>query len=347
VSGVTDPLVRVRDGGPSAAAEGGLRAKVEEFRIQKETVKAAYTAARVQASIAEAFSGISGEVGEADMAVRRAEDEAADLEARASALDDLLPPGALETGAAVMSDEQFQAQLDEISTRAEVEEELARCTSGIAYEAPTMPGSSTTLTTCCSERSAAGSGISARVANTTPGTRIRPCRGMTNRYGESSTISIRRHPLIPPVPAGQSRHKPALRCPGWPVGGQRDVLHDGAGGGEERALVAIAPPHQVQRAAAPASHLGDHSPAILVTDVITLHHQLVAGTRFHHCLLLPQDLIISWGNRDHELTATDAVAGKAMRSRPVTASPASVAGAITSWCGSLMQVASWHREPSR
>jgi len=115
-----------------SAAERGLRAKVEEFRIQKETVKAAYTAARVQASIAEAFSGISGEVREADMAARRAEDEAADLEARASALDDLLPPGALETGAAVLSDEQLQAQLDEISTRAEVEEELARIRERLA-----------------------------------------------------------------------------------------------------------------------------------------------------------------------------------------------------------------------
>ena len=64
-----------------------------------------------------------------------------------------------------------------------------QCTSGIAYDATTMPGSSATLTTCSSARSAAGSGISARLANTTPGTRIRPCRGMTNRYSDSAMIS--------------------------------------------------------------------------------------------------------------------------------------------------------------
>ena len=64
-----------------------------------------------------------------------------------------------------------------------------QCTSGIAYDASTIPGSSATLTTCSSARSAAGSGISARVANTTPGTRIRPCRGMTNRYSDSAMIS--------------------------------------------------------------------------------------------------------------------------------------------------------------
>ena len=64
-----------------------------------------------------------------------------------------------------------------------------QCTSGIAYDAATIPGSSATLTTCSSARSAAGSGISARVANTTPGTRIRPYRGITSRYSDSATIS--------------------------------------------------------------------------------------------------------------------------------------------------------------
>ena len=80
-----------------------------------------------------------------------------------------------------------------------------QCTSGIAYDASTMPGSSATLTTCSSARSAFGSGISARLANTTPGTSIRPCRGMTNRYSDSAMIStggslLARRFLVP-VPA--------------------------------------------------------------------------------------------------------------------------------------------------
>ncbi len=59
----------------------------------------------------------------------------------------------------------------------------------IAYDTTTIPGSSATLTICSSARSAAGSGINARVANTTPGTRIRPYRRITSRYSDSATIS--------------------------------------------------------------------------------------------------------------------------------------------------------------
>ena len=108
-----------------------LQEKIDAFGMRKEVVKAAYTAAHAQASIAEVFAGISGEVTDADVAARRAEDEEADLEARASALDDLLAPGAPD-GAPTLSDEQLQARLDQISTRAEVEEELARLRERLA-----------------------------------------------------------------------------------------------------------------------------------------------------------------------------------------------------------------------
>lgn len=107
-------------------AEAGrrLQEKVDAFGMRKEAIKAAYTAARAQASIAEAFAGISGDVTDADAAARHAEDEQADLEARARGLDDLLTPP--------LSDEQLQAQLDQISTRAQVDEELARLRERLA-----------------------------------------------------------------------------------------------------------------------------------------------------------------------------------------------------------------------
>jgi phage shock protein A len=101
-----------------------LQEKIEAFGMRKEAIKAAYTAARAQASIAEAFAGISGDVTDADVAARHAEDEQADLEAQARGLDDLLTPP--------LSDEQLQAQLDQISTRAEVDEELARLRERLA-----------------------------------------------------------------------------------------------------------------------------------------------------------------------------------------------------------------------
>ena len=110
-----------------SAAERRLRAKVEEFGIRKEAVKAAYTAARAQAIISEVFAGITGEVSDADLAAGRAEGQAAGLAARAAALDGLLTPGA-----ASLSGEQLSEQLDEISRRAEVEDELARIRERLA-----------------------------------------------------------------------------------------------------------------------------------------------------------------------------------------------------------------------
>jgi phage shock protein A len=108
-----------------------LQEKIDAFGMQKEAIKAAYTAARAQASIAEAFAGISGEVTDAGTAAGRAEDEEADLQARASSLGDLLA-SATSVGAAALSDEQLQAQLDQISTQAEVDEELARLRERLA-----------------------------------------------------------------------------------------------------------------------------------------------------------------------------------------------------------------------
>ena len=111
---------------------GGFRRRSRRSACCKEAIKAAYTAARAQASIAEAFAGISSEVTDAGAAARRAEDEEADLQARATALDDLLTTDDPGGAAPRLSDEQLQAQLDQISMRAEVDQELARLRERLA-----------------------------------------------------------------------------------------------------------------------------------------------------------------------------------------------------------------------
>lgn len=73
-----------------------LQAKVESFRTKKETIKATYSAAEAQTKINEAFAGISDELGEVGMAMQRAEDKTAQMQARASAIDELVASGALE-----------------------------------------------------------------------------------------------------------------------------------------------------------------------------------------------------------------------------------------------------------
>ena len=111
-----------------------LQEKIDAFGVRKEAIKAAYTVARAQAGIAEVFAGISADVADADVAARRAADEEADLQARTAGLDELLTPGAQGGVAATLSDRQLQAQLDRISTRAEVEEELARLRERLAQD---------------------------------------------------------------------------------------------------------------------------------------------------------------------------------------------------------------------
>lgn len=112
-----------------------LQQKIEAFGVRKEAIKAAYTVARAQAGIAEVFAGISADVADADMAAGRAADEEADLEARTAGLDELAAPGAPGDATSTLSDEQLQAQLDRISIRAEVEEELARLRERLAQDA--------------------------------------------------------------------------------------------------------------------------------------------------------------------------------------------------------------------
>ena len=73
-----------------------LQAKVESFRTKKETIKATYSAAEAQTKINEAFSGISEELGDVGLAIQRAEDKTAQMQARAGAIDELLASGALD-----------------------------------------------------------------------------------------------------------------------------------------------------------------------------------------------------------------------------------------------------------
>jgi phage shock protein A len=102
-----------------------LQSKVDAFRTRKETIKATYTAAEAQTRINEAFSGISEEMGDVGMAIQRAEDKTAQMQARAGAIDELLASGALEDQVGGRTDD-IQAELDRIGAGSDVEFELAK-----------------------------------------------------------------------------------------------------------------------------------------------------------------------------------------------------------------------------
>jgi phage shock protein A len=101
-----------------------LQAKVESFRTRKETVKATYSAAEAQTKINEAFSGISEEMGDVGMAIQRAEDKTATMQARAGAVDELIASGALEDASAQPNDD-ISRELQQLSAGQDVDAELA------------------------------------------------------------------------------------------------------------------------------------------------------------------------------------------------------------------------------
>jgi phage shock protein A len=109
-----------------------LQAKVEAFRTKKETIKATYTAAEAQTRINEAFSGISEEMGDVGMAVQRAEDKTAQMQARAGAIDELISSGALEDASSLNQGDDIARELDAMSKDSDVEAELAALKAGSA-----------------------------------------------------------------------------------------------------------------------------------------------------------------------------------------------------------------------
>ena len=116
-----------------------LQAKVDAFRTKKETIKATYTAAQAQTRIAESFSGISEEMGDVGLAIQRAEDKTAQMQARAGATDELLASGALEDSSGMRKDD-ITAELERMSSGSDVELELARMKAELSGgAAPTTP----------------------------------------------------------------------------------------------------------------------------------------------------------------------------------------------------------------
>ena len=100
-----------------------LQQRVNNFRTQKEVLKAQYTAASAMTSVDESVAGISSTLGDSGAALQRAEDKIATMQARAGALDELLQSGVLEDVGGDTDD--IQKELDEASTSADVDSELA------------------------------------------------------------------------------------------------------------------------------------------------------------------------------------------------------------------------------
>ena len=112
-----------------------LQSQVDAFRTRKETIKATYTAAEAQTKINEAMTGIGDELGDVGAAIQRAEDKTAQMQARAGAIDDLIASGALDDVSAIGGGDDIARELDALSSKSDVEAELAALKASSAPQA--------------------------------------------------------------------------------------------------------------------------------------------------------------------------------------------------------------------
>jgi phage shock protein A len=105
-------------------SEKQLRTKVEAFRTKKEVIKAQYSAAEAQVKIGEAATGIGRNMEDVGMAVQRAKDKTQELQARASAIDELTAAGSLQDFTSTGDD--IDRQLQQVQQSGQVDDELAK-----------------------------------------------------------------------------------------------------------------------------------------------------------------------------------------------------------------------------
>ena len=106
-----------------------LQTKIETFRTRKETLKATYNAAKAQTSVNEAFSGISTEMGDVGLAIERAEDKTAQMQARSGAIDELIASGALEDKVGGGGGDDIDRELAQMGAGSQVDDELSKMKS--------------------------------------------------------------------------------------------------------------------------------------------------------------------------------------------------------------------------
>ncbi len=123
--------------------EKRLSTKVEQFKSKKEVIKAQYSAAEAQVRIKENVTGISEEMTDVGMAMSRAEDKTEKMKAKAQALDEMIDSGVLTdytlTSSTTGSDNDIEGELQKMTVKSSVEEELAKLKAANAKKKKNQP----------------------------------------------------------------------------------------------------------------------------------------------------------------------------------------------------------------
>jgi phage shock protein A len=120
-----------------ADMESKLRQRVEEFRTQKEMVKAQYGAAQAQVRIQEAVTGISEEMSDVNLAVQRAQDRVLQMQSRAQAMDALIDSGTLQqVGQIGPPMDDIDRQLAQVTVKSQIDDQLAQLKAQVQGNLP-------------------------------------------------------------------------------------------------------------------------------------------------------------------------------------------------------------------
>jgi phage shock protein A len=124
-------------------AERNLQTKIEEFRSKKEVIKAQYSASEAQVQISEAATGIGDHMADLGEAMQRAVDKTDQMQARASAVEELQAAGTLDDLTSLgPPQDDIDRQLDQIGAKSAVDDQLAQLKaevgSGAARETPQL-----------------------------------------------------------------------------------------------------------------------------------------------------------------------------------------------------------------
>jgi phage shock protein A len=106
------------------ASERQLSSKIEAFRSQKEVIKAQYSAAEAQVRIGEAAPGIGEQMADTGLAIQRAKDKTEQMQARASAVEELVEAGTLEDFTS--GEDRLDRELTQMASSAQVDQELEK-----------------------------------------------------------------------------------------------------------------------------------------------------------------------------------------------------------------------------
>ena len=107
------------------ANEKQLSAKIESFRSQKEVIKAQYSAAEASVRIGEASTGIGDQMADTGAAISRARDKTEEMQARASAMDELIAAGTLDDFTSG-GETQLDRELAQLTSKSKVDDELEK-----------------------------------------------------------------------------------------------------------------------------------------------------------------------------------------------------------------------------